>query len=118
MSIYVLQKDMPNLSKGSELIKADNGWYYVDRDNFGMYFSLFNKVVENNTEWFKLKEESVKVLDIINDGYTATFVKKHHLKVTLNRFIPSTQLQKVKEAIEKVLNEDLKNKKVYNPING
>ena len=58
MTTYILQKDLPNLSKGSILVKeVDSNWYHIDKDNYGMYFSLFSNVVENNPKWFKLKEK-------------------------------------------------------------
>lgn len=105
MPIYILQKDLPDSKAGDEYIWVDYYQrYYKNADIEDSYWT--KESVEDNLTWFKLKEESVKVLDIINDGYTATSVKKHHLKVTLNRLIPSTQLPKVKEAIERVLNNE------------
>lgn len=121
MPIYILQKDTVVSKAGDEFnsekcirmdgqVYDENDYYYVNsitHENFTKHD------VENNSEWFKLKEESVKVLDIINDGYTATSLQQHHLQVTLNRFIPCSQLPKVKEAIERLLNEDIITEKMF-----
>ena len=108
MSTYILQKDMPNLSKGTEFKKADNGWYYVDKDNFGMYYSIFSKVVENNPEWFKLKEDPYIVLNIFSYTGIKDELQLPYLKVVLNKDVSCKEFRVVKQVIEGVLNGDIK----------
>ena len=61
---YILQKDLPNLIAGATLIK--NGEVYETlNDKYGKYFSLYANVIENNPEWFKLKEEVKKDYEIL-----------------------------------------------------
>lgn len=54
MKTYILQKDLPNMKKGSEFEFNENIMLYV---HYNSCYSYPPIVVENNPEWFKLKEE-------------------------------------------------------------
>jgi hypothetical protein len=67
MSIYILQKDLPNLKAGTEFTD-DQGKFYrpVAYPSDSVTATVFNKMyVENNPEWFQPKE----------DGYTKNVFK-------------------------------------------
>lgn len=60
---YILLKDMPGCPAGRIFKEDINGNYYhsMSDEDFMRYsfatYSLHNKFVENNPEWFQLQEE-------------------------------------------------------------
>lgn len=104
MPTYILQKDTPQSKACDELIRKETfeGYYYLI-ERTGEKF--VNSLVENNFEWFIPKEE-YKVIEIRNVGYELVKEpKKYSIKVVTNKEVDHEKIPKIKEVIERVLNE-------------
>lgn len=53
--VYILQRDLPDIKAGTELSKKGEKYYYISTNNRNSAYHESH--VENNPEWFKLKEE-------------------------------------------------------------
>jgi len=108
MPTYILQKNTPTSKAGCRFEPVYNGALYCGLDK--PYESFAKEVVENNPEWFKLKEDKdFKVLDIHSYGCMTNFgifIHKgntskdegHYLKISLNNPVSDRFLLKIKEA--------------------
>lgn len=115
MPTYILQKDWicPKfynrkiiLLSGTELIY--NGFKYSTK--CGHLFD--KKVVESNPEWFKLKEERhFVVTEIVS---SSSDIKPYTFYVNLNKELDHTKVDKIKEAIEKALNNNSEEENKHN----
>lgn len=76
--IYILQKDLPYLRAGAEYRYNDGDYETKDEHLFtqGLKWDRLGRLaVENNPEWFKLKEEvKPTVADWVGSGYQMHFV--------------------------------------------
>lgn len=110
MPTYILQKDLPDSKTGDEYIWVDYYQrYYKNADIEDSYWT--KESVENNPEWFKLKEEKIKVINIETDGFYAKEPKEFLLRIVTNKIVGREKMPSIKEAIERVLNNKEDEKK-------
>lgn len=118
MPTYILQKDTVLSNAGDEFKTSYQDSCYINTCHIRTEVFACNHV-ENNSEWFLLKEEKIKVISIETDGFYAKEPKEFLLRIVTNKEVIHDKLFSLKEAIEKVLNdEELTDKKVYNPLTG
>jgi hypothetical protein len=101
--VYILKKDLPMVPKGTE-IKPLSALAYGFRLENGCHIEWVNDCVENNLEWFKLKEDKIEVFQLA--PYSEQLADKKHYVIGLTSEIPTEKYQSVKQAIEFVLQND------------
>jgi len=120
--VYVLLKDLPDLKAGQEYVECPQPAgtrYYMARDKFKHNMAVEGKIytadtVENTPEWFQLKQqhtiEGDKRIEVSNLQYYGKFTAdyKYIFQFCLNvDNIPSEKYEAVKQAIERVLNDEV-----------
>jgi len=103
-TVYILQHHLPDVQKGAEfcLGKALDAYYLTsDKTGTGYNCYCYPKVfVENNPDWFKLKEaEEQKTFRV--DDY---MLNGHNFSVCLNKPVPSDKARSLNTLIENHLN--------------
>lgn len=53
---YTLLKDLPNVNAGAEIKLSNSGVNYTATDKQGLVATFQRKLIENNPEWFQLRE--------------------------------------------------------------
>lgn len=108
MPTYILQRDTPLDNKGEEFTKSlSKPGCYVSASGRSIYDA---HVVEDNTEWFKLKEENKKMHVEIFEEYPHYLRKSYrgeYYTYSMQIFsgeIKPEKMMEIKKAIEKVLN--------------
>lgn len=101
--VYVLQKDLPDCKAGNNFISQNDGKYYYTSNN-NKTISVYADIVENNPEWFLLKEDKLKEEEITvkyagfegNNIFYEVSIPKHY----------EPTVPKITYAIESVVNDD------------
>lgn len=97
MNTYILQKDTPCTKAGSEFIEQPDSNYFQNSQGTG----YDRKTVENNPEWFKLKEP-----------HFSGMFKGVHYTVTAKKGVDSKLYESIRSAIKSII--DNSESELYN----
>lgn len=109
MSTYILQKDLPDYEAGEEFVYSKNSLYYEasNTDKDGCRGKWPPSYVENNPEWFKLKEDNVLFISwsaSVHNKSTGYFSPMYHDSLELKTDLTHQQFDDIKNAIQDILN--------------
>lgn len=108
MPTYILQKDLPNIKAGAEFDQKkinDNVYYAREIDSMNDYYHYHKNFVENNPEWFKLKEEKMYITNIhFQDQGSVTNISFTIQNVNDKKVI---NVSAIIDLVEKVLNRNI-----------
>lgn len=106
--VYELLKDLPNVNAGTLIKLSRSGSSYTCTDKNGHSATFTIKLIESNPDWFKLVApqppvKRIEVQSILNqyehtDGYS--------YEIRFNRVLQKGEGEKIKKAIEFVLNPE------------
>ncbi|MBK7883581.1 MAG: hypothetical protein IPJ81_07080 [Chitinophagaceae bacterium] len=103
---YILQKDIFFAKAGDEFIETGtNSMSYLHKQT---WCQLSVDVIENNPEWFKLKEEEREKIQISSSIYKCGMTGKtiFNYQINLSKCLRDDTVSKIQEAIQKIVNDD------------
>jgi len=113
---YILQKDLPYTKAGTEYFKNTDFDNRVDRNSYFPNkvgsrcerFAIHADYVENNPEWFKLKEEKKQEINLVLSTYknSMTGVTIYNYQINLHERLSDNVVNKIQEAIQKIVNDE------------
>lgn len=103
MATYILQKDLPDVLKGGEFLLTDDDKNYVCYKSKEWAAAYSKDLVENNPEWFKLKEETKVIVSLTEQVGIGIYDLSY--KIVCNpRKISPEKVEAIKDAIEAIVN--------------
>lgn len=110
--VYILQKDLPELKAGEEFIKEGKLYYYPSKypvgtslPNNGHGITFIPEIVESNTDWFKLKDEKIKIEHLkLFDKLSGTNKDEFWYQFAATKRIDFLSAERIMRAIEFIVN--------------
>lgn len=106
--VYVLLKDLPDLKAGAEFthIKGTNIYDYGSGDKRKKIIQYGVTEVENNPEWFTLKQpvedKRIEVTTLKEASFVQGYARRYYFDT--EQVVPPEKYEAVKQAIEKTIN--------------